>query len=256
MSIDWITVGAQVLNFLVLVWLLKRFLYRPILDGIDAREAEIATRMGEAAEVREAAETAEAEFKAEIAALRASRADMLEEARTAAEQERGAILAAARERLSIEQADRLTHQAEEAAAFSAELHRTGAAALVALTRKALLELADETLEQRMVAHAATRIKERASELRTAAGNSREAVVLTHDALSGAEQEALRREFASVLPEFDLAFETNQDISTGLSLRLGGAQVEWTLDSYLSGLDQALEDISERSRHGGLSYATS
>ena len=36
MSIDWITVAAQIVNFLVLVWLLKRFLYRPILNGIDA----------------------------------------------------------------------------------------------------------------------------------------------------------------------------------------------------------------------------
>ena len=56
MSIDWITVAAQIANFLVLVWLLKRFLYRPILDGIDAREAEIAARMGEAAKAREKAE--------------------------------------------------------------------------------------------------------------------------------------------------------------------------------------------------------
>ena len=48
MSIDWITVIAQIANFLVLVWLLKRFLYRPILDGIDAREAEIARSMAEA----------------------------------------------------------------------------------------------------------------------------------------------------------------------------------------------------------------
>jgi F-type H+-transporting ATPase subunit b len=39
MLIDWFTVGAQVLNFLILVWLLKRFLYGPILDAIDARLA-------------------------------------------------------------------------------------------------------------------------------------------------------------------------------------------------------------------------
>ncbi len=39
MLIDWFTVGAQALNFVVLVWLLKRFLYRPVLDAIDAREA-------------------------------------------------------------------------------------------------------------------------------------------------------------------------------------------------------------------------
>jgi len=38
MLIDWFTVGAQALNFLILVWLLKRFLYKPILDAIDARD--------------------------------------------------------------------------------------------------------------------------------------------------------------------------------------------------------------------------
>ena len=48
MLIDWFTVGAQVLNFLVLVWLLKRFLYKPVLDAIDAREKGIASRLAEA----------------------------------------------------------------------------------------------------------------------------------------------------------------------------------------------------------------
>ena len=40
MLIDWFTVGAQTLNFLILVWLMKRFLYKPVLDAIDAREEE------------------------------------------------------------------------------------------------------------------------------------------------------------------------------------------------------------------------
>jgi F-type H+-transporting ATPase subunit b len=40
MLIDWFTVGAQALNFLILVWLMKRFLYQPILNAIDAREAD------------------------------------------------------------------------------------------------------------------------------------------------------------------------------------------------------------------------
>lgn len=53
MSIDWITVLAQLANFLVLVWLLKRFLYRPILDGIDAREAEITKSMAAAGEAQQ-----------------------------------------------------------------------------------------------------------------------------------------------------------------------------------------------------------
>ncbi len=49
MLIDWFTVGAQLLNFLILVWLMKRFLYKPVLDAIDAREKLIATELADAA---------------------------------------------------------------------------------------------------------------------------------------------------------------------------------------------------------------
>ena len=48
MLIDLFTVGAQALNFLVLVWLLKRFLYKPILNALDAREKRIARELADA----------------------------------------------------------------------------------------------------------------------------------------------------------------------------------------------------------------
>ena len=48
MLIDWFTIGAQALNFLILVWLLKRFLYRPILNAIDARENLVARELSDA----------------------------------------------------------------------------------------------------------------------------------------------------------------------------------------------------------------
>ncbi|MEO8156065.1 MAG: F0F1 ATP synthase subunit B, partial [Rhizobacter sp.] len=49
MLIDWFTVGAQALNFVVLVWLMKRFLYQPVLDSIAAREKRIADQIAQAA---------------------------------------------------------------------------------------------------------------------------------------------------------------------------------------------------------------
>ena len=45
MLIDWFTVGAQAVNFLILVWLLRRFLYQPILRAIDTREQRIAAEL-------------------------------------------------------------------------------------------------------------------------------------------------------------------------------------------------------------------
>ena len=69
MLIDWFTVAAQAANFLILVWLLKRFLYQPILKALDAREQRIAaeladadTKRAEALAEREAYKRKNAEF--------------------------------------------------------------------------------------------------------------------------------------------------------------------------------------------------
>ena len=48
MQIDWLTVAAQIVNFLVLVWLLQRFLYRPITEAMARREERIESRLSEA----------------------------------------------------------------------------------------------------------------------------------------------------------------------------------------------------------------
>jgi F-type H+-transporting ATPase subunit b len=254
MSIDWITVAAQIVNFLVLIWLLKRFLYRPVLDGIDAREIEIATRMGEAAAIRKTAETREAEYKAQIADLSASRAEMLDAARRDAEKERDSLLAEARGRVAQEQAERDAHRLDEARHYTADLHQTGAAALLALMRKALADLADETLEHRIALHAVAGFRDMADDLREAAGDSREAVALTRDPLPPDVQSRLRDDLARILPDFGLRFDVDPALSPGLSLRLGGAQVGWTVESYLSGLDAALADRAGRSLGKSLTHA--
>jgi F-type H+-transporting ATPase subunit b len=100
MLIDWFTVGAQAINFLVLVWLLKRFLYRPILDAIDAREQRIAAELADAdakrAEARQERETFQhknQEFDQQRTALfahaldeaKSERQRLLDEARQAAD---------------------------------------------------------------------------------------------------------------------------------------------------------------------------
>jgi len=56
MQINWFTVIAQIINFFILVWLLKRFLYKPILKAIDEREKKIASQLEDANAKEEKAE--------------------------------------------------------------------------------------------------------------------------------------------------------------------------------------------------------
>ncbi len=76
MSIDWWTLGLQTINALVLIWILSRFLFRPVSAIIaERRQAardeldRAAEAMKEAKQVKQAAEAERADFAAERASL-------------------------------------------------------------------------------------------------------------------------------------------------------------------------------------------
>jgi F-type H+-transporting ATPase subunit b len=241
MSIDWITVAAQIANFLVLIWLLKRFLYRPILDGIDAREAEITARMQAAVLAKANAAAAEAEYHGKAQALEAAQSKVAETVRSEAETQRDALLAEARTRIEQEHAALQAHLDDEATKFTARMYAAGAAALLSLTRKALTDLADEALEARMARHLAGQIKPMTADLGRAAGQAATAVVTSHDVLPAAAQMIVSGEFEKAFPNVPVTFKTDSAQAPGLVLRMGGGQVAWTVDSYIDGLGALISD---------------
>src|SRR5271155_1747633 len=96
MLIDWFTVGAQALNFIILVWLLKRFLYKPILDAIDAREKRIAAELADADAKRAVAQKERDEFKQRNDDFDRQRAALLAQAVDEAKAERQRLVDEAR----------------------------------------------------------------------------------------------------------------------------------------------------------------
>lgn len=241
MSIDWITVAAQIGNFLVLVWLLKRFFYRPILDGIDAREAEIADRMKAAVVAKEEAQTVEADYHEKVRALHVAQSEMAETIRKKAEEQRDALLADARERMDQEYVTWTAHLDEETHKFTTAMHQAGGRALLSLMRKALSDLAEQKLEGQMAHHLAGQIKSTAADLRHTAGQPASAVVTSHEMLLSSAQDELTAELRAVFPEIAMRFETDEKQSPGLVLRMGGAELAWTVDSYVDGLDAVIAD---------------
>src|SRR5580700_5323703 len=96
MLIDWFTVGAQALNFIILVWLLKRFLYKPILNAIDAREKRIATELADADAKKAEAQKERDEFQHKNQEFDQQRAALLKKATDEANAERQRLLDEAR----------------------------------------------------------------------------------------------------------------------------------------------------------------
>ena len=93
MPIDWFTVVAQAINFLILVWLLKRFLYKPILHAIDEREKGIAAQLAEAEAKKAEAQKERDDFQHKNEAFDQERAALLKKA---TDEAKGRTSAAAR----------------------------------------------------------------------------------------------------------------------------------------------------------------
>src|SRR5450759_3028539 len=85
----------EVLNFLVLAFVLHRLLYRPLHQAIDARRAGIEQAQADAEAARKQANDMHAELKNQVAALDEQRRQVLAEAHGQAEAERTRLLAAA-----------------------------------------------------------------------------------------------------------------------------------------------------------------
>jgi F-type H+-transporting ATPase subunit b len=134
MRIDWSTLALQLVNFAILVWLLERFLYRPVLRVIDARRAAADERYADAAHAEEAAKQQLAELAVERAGVAAERATALERAqeeagqviavrRAQAERDAQGLLDEARRTLAREREQALTEARHAALDLSAEMAR-------------------------------------------------------------------------------------------------------------------------------------
>jgi F-type H+-transporting ATPase subunit b len=83
---------AQIVNFLILVWLLKHFLYKPILDAIDAREKRIAAELADADTKKAEAEKERTDFEDKNKAFDEQRSALLGKAADEAKAERERLI--------------------------------------------------------------------------------------------------------------------------------------------------------------------
>src|SRR5690606_34099683 len=150
MEIDWFTVIAQIINFLILVWLLKQFLYKPILRAVDERESKIASQLEEAARIESEALQEKQLFIRKNEEFDRTHAAQLEEAKKQVEAQKIRLYEEAREEtnaLRIKLEESLRQQEED---LKETLKRKTKEEVFAIASKALSDLAEEELEEQII----------------------------------------------------------------------------------------------------------
>jgi F-type H+-transporting ATPase subunit b len=254
MHIDWFVFLAQIFNFLLLMYLLKRFLYGRILKAMDDREAKIAARFSEARQLKVKA-TEEAElYEKRNRELAEQKENMLNEATLAADARRRELME--KVRVEVEQVKARWQEmiAREQDAFLYDLRQRAAQQLYATARKALADLADAGLEERIIDEFIRRIKEldeeKALQMRQAIRDSGNRVtVQSAFGIPESRQSQIEEILKSRITNgFTIRYLREPDIVSGIEVRVNGHKIAWSLNEYLETLVESLTETLQREAH--------
>ena len=245
MRIDWWTLGLQTVNVLILVWILSRFLFRPVVAILEERRATAAKLLDDAKTAKAQATAAREAAEAEAAQIAAGRDEVLRRAAADAETQRLAALAAARAEVERLRAAAETEirgaRAAEAAAAS-----DGAAELaVDIARKLIARLPDSARVDGFVDGLAKALASLPDASRDAIGDDVKARLSVSRPLTPQETQSCRDALARALGRpLDFAVVVDRDIIAGLELETPHAVV---CNSFRSDLARIVEELTRHDR---------
>jgi F-type H+-transporting ATPase subunit b len=242
MQIDWFTWIAQIINFLILVALLRYFLYGRIVKAIDERQKKIASKWERAGEETEKAEEQAESYNQKSQQLEKERAEILSRARKEAEEEKKRFIKQARE--EVEEVREKWQEAveQEKEAFFQELREGLCKQVTAISRRFISDMADEKLEEHIVQNFINnteKSEDKRNQLEDFIKQSdKEVQVVSSFEINRENKEKLTQ----MLQDFHkdrvrIKFEQSSDFICGLSLVSNGRKIDWSVDSYLNDLGE-------------------
>jgi F-type H+-transporting ATPase subunit b len=248
MLINWFTVFAQAINFLILVWLLKRFLYKPILHAIDEREKGIASQLAQAdAKVADAQKERD-DFQHKNEAFDQERAALLQKATDEANNERQRLIDEAKKDADALRTKRRDALQNEQRNLNVEIARWTQKEVFAITRKTLADLAAISLEERMGEVLVRRVRAlsgAAKEQLATAYKTSNQTVSVHSAFDmppaqrSAIESAVKETFA---PNAHVQFETAPELVSGIEVSTHGQKIAWSIADYMSTLEKSAGEL--------------
>lgn len=238
MLIDWFTVGVQIVNFLILVWLLRHFLYGPIVKAMKRRSERIASEVNEARAARREAEDKEQRLNQERAELQAERDQLMEQAREEVRAWREEAMERARAEIDENRGSWLEGLAREQERAADMLRRRIASQVVAVSRAILADLADASLEIQVAERFLKQLRRQKDQGGLGFGHSGEVRLRIGGELPNQIRERLRNELAHLFPSAaGVAVSADGELGFGLSLVAGDRKWDFNLDKYLQNLEQ-------------------
>ncbi len=246
MLIDWFTIIAQIINFLILLFLLHRFLYKPILKNIDKRQDQMQARWDQAETEKEKAKAETEKHRRAQQELDEQREHLLTQARSEAEEIRHTELQQTREEIAQKRQEWKTALENEQQSLIENLQEQFGQQVIEIVRQVLRDIAQADLEQQAIQAFQHKLDELDENTRQAIAQSfshqdHPITVQTSHSLPEPFQNSLRQSLQDhhLLNGQAIHFDLSPDLLFGIRLKNEAYDLSWNAEDYLQNLEQTL-----------------
>lgn len=260
MLIDWFTVSAQILNFLVLLYLLKHFLYKPIFDAIDAREKKIADTIADADTKKIQAENERFNFEQKNQQFEQQRQSQLDKVNHDARRQQKELLQAARLSAEKTRQEKLAALYRELQNIHQDIAQKSLQQVFSISQLALKDLASIELQQHIFIVFIQRL-DNAFINRTGGNEADENKALTLEKMLNKPQAKFivrcsfeltadqQNQIRSILQQWrkdetavELRFEIAEQLICGIEITANGWRLAWNSQNYLDLLQKSCAEL--------------
>jgi F-type H+-transporting ATPase subunit b len=252
MLIDWFTVSAQIINFLILLILLKFFLFDRITRAMDKREEKINSRFEDADRKKQQARQEAQSLEKQKRELDKKREQLIAEAEEDAESKRREGVAQARQEVEKLRGQWKDALSEQKASFGRDLRRLTAEQVYAVSRRVLKDLADEAVEERIIeafiSRAAQLDRDEKNKLSSLLDEQNDSATIrsAFEISTKMRQKITRALHQDISETLEIDYQTEPDLLAGIELKAAGKKIGWSVDEYLRTLEEnVLEAIQEQ-----------
>ena len=250
MLIDPFTTFAQIFNFVVLVFLLKKFLYKPITNAMEQREKNIMSRLEEAEKTRESAQKEADYYRQKQKKWEENKHERIENLKQDCEKEKQKLMREAKIEIEMLRQQWYEQLQREKQNFLDTLKQKANQQIMKLSRQALQNLADADLQQQMINKFIQGLPQLAhnqvmkdNSLKN--GKHESFTIRSTFNISEPQKQqltqALQHQFSQ---DVKINFELNDDSICGIELLNHGYKIPWNLDYYLDELESKMSQSLE------------
>ena len=247
MEINWFTVIAQIINFLILVWLLKRFLYKPVLNAIDEREKKITAQLSDAEAKKASAQKERDEFEQKNQSFDKECASKMTQAHEAANTEKQRLFEEIRNESNVLRSKYEESLQQQKKDMTEVIKRKTKNEVFAITGKALSDLADENLEDQIVKVFIKKMQDLKDEDRSAFkmafnNNEQKIIIKSTFGLTSSSKAELGKVIEKLIGQAsNVQYQVDSELISGIEINSESYSLSWNIEAYLNSLKENLAE---------------